>query len=138
MHFIGGFEMPEIAWDFASLNGKIGWEQLGSDNDVGFKTPLGTNHAFNGWADKFLNTPSLGIRDFYGVLSTQIHGVKLMAIYHQYDSATGNIDYGHEIDALAITQFGGHYTILLKYADYFASGYANDTRKIWMSVGVDF
>ena len=138
MHFIGGFEMPEIAWDFANLSGKVGWEQLGSDNNVGFKTPLGTNHAFNGWADKFLTTPSLGIRDFYGILSTRIHGFKLMAIYHQYDSATGNIDYGHEIDALVVKKFSGHYTILLKYADYFASGYATDTRKIWVSVGVDF
>ena len=48
-----------------------GYEVLGSDeNDagvgnVGFRTPLATGHAFNGWADVFLATPANGLRDAY-------------------------------------------------------------------------
>ncbi|MCS5565047.1 MAG: alginate export family protein [Methylococcales bacterium] len=139
LHFIGGFQIPQLPWNgVTDFTAKIGWEQLGSDNGVGLQTPLGTNHAFNGWADKFLTTPSQGIHDMYGTLSTQVHGIKLMAVYHQYDSAIGNIDYGHEIDALAVKKFAGHYTVMFKYANYSAQNHATDTQKIWMSVGVDF
>jgi hypothetical protein len=52
-----------------------GYEVLGSDNNVGFRTPLATLHAFNGWADVFLNTPGAGLRDWYAfVASTGVAG----------------------------------------------------------------
>ena len=137
-HVIGGFEIPEIGWGFTNLTGQVGWEQLGSENDVGLQTPLGTNHAFNGWADQFLVTPPKGIRDLYGVISTLLYGVKMAAIYHQFDSAVGGINYGHEIDALVVKKFAKHYTVLFKYANYFARNFATDTQKFWVSVGVDF
>ncbi len=41
----------------------LGREILSSDNGVGFKTPLATGHAFNGWTDLFLGTPSTGLED---------------------------------------------------------------------------
>ena len=40
-----------------------GYEVLGSDNGQGFRTPLATLHAFNGWADVFAVTPCAGLRD---------------------------------------------------------------------------
>lgn len=138
MHFIGGLEIPDLAWGFTNLTGKIGWEQLGSDNNQGLQTPLGTNHAFNGWADLFLVTPPQGLQDLYGVLSTKLFGVKLMTVYHQFDSAVGGIDYGHEIDALVVKKFAKHYTVLFKYANYFARNFKTDTQRFWVSVGVDF
>ena len=36
---------------------------LGSDNGVGFSTPLNNGHRYQGWADKFLATPGDGIED---------------------------------------------------------------------------
>jgi len=61
-----------------------------------------------------------------------------MAVYHQFNSAVGGIDYGHEIDALAVKKFAGHYTLLFKYANYFARNFATDTQRIWVSFGIDF
>lgn len=137
-HLVAGFEIPELGWGLTNLTGKAGWEQLGSENGIGLQTPLGTNHAFNGWADKFLVTPPNGIQDLYGTLSVRLLGTKLMAVYHQFDSAVGGIDYGHEIDALVVKKFAKHYTVLFKYANYFARNFVTDTQKFWISVGVDF
>jgi len=90
------------------LTGKIGWEQLGSDNNISLQTPRGTNHAINGWAEKFLVTPPNGIQDLYGILSARLFGVKIAALYHHFDSAVGSIDYGHEIDTLVVKKFAKH------------------------------
>jgi len=137
-HIVGGLEIPAHFSGFTGLTGKAGWEQLGSANDVGLQTPLGTDHAFNGWADKFLLTPPKGIQDLYGSLSVKLFGIKLMTVYHQFDSAVGGIDYGHEIDALAVKKFAKHYTVLFKYANYFARNFATDTQKFWISIGIDY
>jgi hypothetical protein len=48
----------EVGTTVASVNVKVGYELLGSDNgEYGFATPLATLHKFNGWADQFLGTP---------------------------------------------------------------------------------
>ena len=41
-----------VAQDRYALS--VGYEVLGSDNGVGFYTPLATLAKFNGWADAFL------------------------------------------------------------------------------------
>ncbi len=137
-HAIVGFKAPQLGWGFSNLIGKVGWEQLGSNNGVAFQTPLGTNHAFNGWADQFLVTPPTGIQDLYGSISAKLHGVKMMVVYHQFDSAVGNIDYGHEIDALIVKKFGKHYRMLAKYAQYYSRNFKTDTQKFWLAFGVNF
>ena len=47
-HFVGGLQVPNTDSLFTNLTGKFGYELLGSDNGLSFRTPLGTNHAFNG------------------------------------------------------------------------------------------
>ena len=54
------------------VKASVGLEYLGSNNGVGFKTPLATLHKFNGFADVFLNTPSGGLTDAYASLGTQL------------------------------------------------------------------
>lgn len=138
MHFVGGLMIPEVGWGFTELTGKVGWEQLGSDNNVGLQTPLGTNHKFNGWADKFLVTPGQGLQDLYGVVGTRFFGVKLAAIYHQFDSAVGGVAYGNEIDAIAVKKFGKHYQVMFKYANYWAQNFGVDTQKFWIQLTMDY
>lgn len=137
-HVTGGMEISEINGELNRLGVELGWEHLGSQNNTALQTPLGTNHAFNGWADQFLTTPPQGLNDLYGALAMKIFGLRLATIYHQFDSATGNMDYGREIDAQVEKKFAGHYTVLFKYANYFANDFANDTQKIWLSVSVNF
>jgi len=114
-----------------------GWEKLGSDNGRAVQTPMATLHKFNGWADLFLTTPAAGLEDAYVTLSRKFDGVKLLpgltasVTFHQFDSATGGIDYGSEWDA-SVGFKVGKVGLLVKYADYDADEFGADTRKMWL------
>jgi hypothetical protein len=101
-----------------SLEVKLSYEVLEGDGVSAFQTPLGTNHAFQGWADRFLLTPSDGIEDIYGTLSAGAFGAKLMLIYHDLSASNEDYEYGTEWDAVLSKTFAEHYTIGLKYAAY--------------------
>ena len=65
-NFEAGLSMKPVAFGG-------GYEVLGSGSNsgtgggrTGFKTPLATGHAFNGWDDVFLSTPANGLQDCYG------------------------------------------------------------------------
>ena len=120
------------------VTAKVGWEQLDGQDGLGFRTPLGTNHAFQGWADLFLVTPANGIRDIYGLITTNVMSVKLLGVYHDFDDDTGHINYGKEYDFLAVKTFGKHYSLLAKYAYYDADNFGTDTQKFWLQAGVSF
>ena len=67
-------------------------EQLnGKGLNKTFDTPLGTNHAFQGWADLFLVTPNNGIRDVFGTVHTTLDrgNVILSGVYHDFTDDTG-------------------------------------------------
>ncbi len=83
-----------------------------------FQTPLGTNHAFQGWADRFLLTPGDGIVDIYGTLAATVYGANFMLMYHDLSSDNEDYDYGTELDVVLSRTFKDHYTVGLKYADY--------------------
>ncbi len=126
----------------AGFDAKLGLETLGSDNgNAGFQTPLGTKHAFNGWADKFLTTPKNGLEDLYLSLSTAKLGPKLQLDYHQFDANKGNADYGSEIDLLIAQKFSENYTGLIKFGHFSEGdkglGY-RDTQKIWLQLEATF
>lgn len=137
-HLIGGISAPNKDSLVSDITGTIGYEVLGSDNGVSFKTPLGTNHAFNGWADQFLTVPPEGLQDLYGSLSSVIGGVKLDLIYHDFQSDAGSIDYGTEFDMMLTKKFGSHYTLQAKYANYSADEFKVDTEKFWLQFTVNY
>jgi len=103
-----------------------GYEVLGSDaNDrlaggrASFRTPLATLHAFNGWNDLFLNTPAVGLRDFYAYAQVTLPWqVPLRFVYHKYEADSGSADFGHEFNVMATKSFGKHWTAMLKYGFY--------------------
>ena len=115
-----------------------GIETLGSDNGVGFKTPLATLHKFQGFADKFLGTPGAGIEDMYVTAKTKIKGVKLSATYHDLTSDEGSTDYGSEIDLVAAYKISKNYSLLAKYAMYDADDHQTDTDKLWVQLVAKF
>ena len=137
-HFIGGLLAPNSGSMLTNISGKFAYEVLGSDNGVSFKTPLGTNHGFNGWADQFLTVPPDGLRDLYGILSSTIAGVKVDLIYHDFQADEGGSDYGTEFDAMLTKKFASHYTLQAKYANYNADEYKTDTQKFWLQFTVAF
>jgi len=86
---------------------------------AGFRTPLATLHAFNGWADVFLNTPNDGLQDIYAFAQVTLpEQIPLRFVYHKFDAEHGGGDYGQEFDAVASKKFGKYWTALVKYAYY--------------------
>ncbi len=123
----------EAAMATKVITAKLGYEVLGSDGGAyGFQTPLATKHAFNGWADKFLSTPTAGLRDLMLTLSGKLSGTRLVAVYHDFSADEGNAEYGSEIDLLATKKFGKRYLTGLKYSSYKADSYSTDTNKLWL------
>ncbi len=117
---------------FSAWQAGAGVEILGSDNGVGFSTPLATLHKFQGFADKFLSTPANGIEDKYLKLGYKLDQLELMAFYHWLDAAEGEADYGKELDLQLSYSLNAQHAVLLKYADYQANLLHTDTSKFWL------
>lgn len=138
--------LAEAGVSFSGLTFKAGFESLGSDNgNFSFQTPLATLHKFNGWADKFLSTPVNGLDDLYisaayvvKAESSALNGLKLVVVYHDFNSQVGDLNYGTEFDVLISKKINKTFSVSLKYADYAADGFASDTRKIWFTIGANF
>ncbi len=123
----------------AKITAKIGRETQESDGGVtAFRTPLGTNHKFSGWADKFLGTPADGLEDTYFLASTKISGFSLTAVYHDFEAEHGSKDYGDELDLSIAKKVTENVTVLGKFADYDGAGGKDDTRKLWLQVQAKF
>ena len=112
---------------------------LGSDNDQGFRTPLATLHAFNGWADQFLATPADGLEDAYGLIDYRISSWSLQGRYHRFSAEATGRTFGDELDLAARRPLGDRYSLLLKFAAFDADDAAfADARKFWLMVTAKF
>jgi hypothetical protein len=115
---------------------RVGTEHMGGDGTHALQAPLGTLHAFNGWADKFNATPPAGLDDRYlgaggkwraGTLEWQL-------AWHDYRADTGGARYGGELDASLGFPVAKGVRGLAKIADYRADAWARDTRKFWLQL----
>ena len=108
-----------------ALTAKLSREHLGGDGGFDrFTTPLATGHAFQGWADRFLNTPGDGIDDTYTTFLATVAGMNFMLDYHWFEADHDDYDYGEELDVMLTRVIRQHYTVGIKYADYRADGNA--------------
>ncbi|MFT4938675.1 MAG: hypothetical protein ACI88A_001704 [Paraglaciecola sp.] len=128
----------EVGTTVSSIKLALGYELLGSDNAKGFATPLATLHKFQGFADKFLATPTNGVEDIYLKVSTKYNKLGLSAVWHELSSDSTNIDYGSELDLTASYPLADKIGILLKYANFSADDFATDTSKLWAMANVKF
>ncbi len=128
----------EAGTKLGKANVLVGYEVLGSDNGVGFNTPLATKHKFQGFADKFLGTPGQGMRDIYVTGKMKVSGVKLSATYHDLRSDVDSIKYGTEIDLVAAYAIDKNYNVLVKFASYNADEAYTDTNKLWLQAVAKF
>lgn len=133
------YSLFEVGYKFSSLALKVGQETLGGDGVYAFTTPLATLHAFNGWADMFLATPVTGLVDVYVDVGAPLAGLNLKAVYHDFSSDTGGIDFGTEFDFLITRKFSPAYSGGIKFASFSsdAAPYV-DTDKIWIFFQADF
>ena len=129
-----------------------GYELLGSDSNNAFQTPLGSSHAFNGWADQFVTTPDQGLEDIYltvGYEISDLHdwvdGTEITGTYHHFDGDKSG-DFGSEFN-LGLTKTIplenvdrlDDLVLTAKYADYRADDAPySDKQVFWTQVGVTF
>jgi len=116
-----------------------GYQFIGSDGGAdSFIFPLGTNHAFNGWADRFLATPVTGLQDLYGYVKADLpKGFKGMIVYHQFWSDVGSTDFGSEIDAVVSKKISKNWSVLGKFAHFMGDALTDNT-KFWVETTFSF
>lgn len=138
MHFIGGFGLKKLGL-------AAGLEQLsGSPEDGQFNTVFATAHKFNGWADKFLKTPTDGLQDFYISLGGAWNSFKYVATRHDFQAESSSTTYGTEYDALVTYVSTWKQSFSLKAAFYTADdqaptlGLATDVTKLWAFTSFTF
>lgn len=137
LDYSADYSLVEGQYAINALTAGLGWEVLGGDDERGFQTPLATLHKFQGWADKFLTTPTTGVEDIYAKLGYKVGDVgpfdalNLTAVYHDFSADVGGADYGSEINLAASAKWKS-IGITLKYADYSADDFATDTSKLWI------
>lgn len=122
-----------------ALSGAVGYELLGSDNGQGYRTPLATLHAFNGWADQFLATPGTGLQDLYLKFGYSFSGWKLAAQLHEFSADAGGEDFGSEIDIALSRKLSERYGLTLKLASFNADSVNRvDTTKAWLMLTANY
>lgn len=129
--------------DFARAGWKIspGYEHLGSDDGrEAFQFPLGTNHAFNGYADAFLTTPVNGLRDLHLILETPADplGCTHRLAVHHFDSDNNSQSLGEEIDWSVRRPIGKSAYAMLVAAWLEGRGPQPDVHRISAEVGWTF
>jgi hypothetical protein len=144
------YALAEVGLNFAvggileSIGIKYDYERLeGDGGQRSFQAPLGTNHAFQGFADRFLVTPGDGIQDHFVTLSGKLSDTQISFVYHNFVSDKDNYQYGDEFDIFAEHTFNKYVLAGLKFSDYQAnsnnlnitrnavSGQALDLTRFW-------
>lgn len=101
----------------------LGVESMGA----GFKTPLATVHAFNGFADAFIGGriegSQNGITDVYISHTVPIfYGIKWLNVLHAYGDNEVSTGYGWEYNSVLTKKFDENFTALAKFAHFESEG----------------
>lgn len=108
-------------FDFGALT--VGIEHL----DAGFKTPLATVHAFNGFADVTdgarISGAHNGLTDLYVSHMIPIcWGIKWTNVLRAMDDNSIGSGYGWEYDSVLMKKFDDHFTAIAKFAFFDSDG----------------
>ncbi len=133
LNFSADYLRLQAGLQIGGLSLAAGYEQLGEDNGQGFRTPLATLHAFNGWADQFLATPGEGLEDVYLKLAYKHQGWSFAVQLHDYSASQGGLDFGSEVDLAVTRKFGKRYAMTGKFAHFKSDAAArSDVTKAWL------
>lgn len=127
-----GYSSLMIGVGLQWANLRLAWEQLdGSPADGRFTTPLATLHEWNGWADRFLETPTDGLEDLYLQVDGEVGPLAWLVRYHDFGAQSSSVSYGQELDLRLLYTGRRGLTFGLKGALYDADRFAADTDS-WM------
>ena len=110
---------------------KADYEVLEGNGARGFTTPLATTHAFQGWADAWVQPLGGnkgfvdGLKDFNLTLEARpkiaagpFSKPALLLRYHDFDDQRTGVKLAHEWDAQAQAALSARLSVALKYADF--------------------
>ncbi len=108
---------------FGSQSLTVGLEHLGA----GFKTPLATVHAFNGFADVTdgarISGAHNGLTDLYVTHTIPLfYGIKWMNALHAFGDDEVSTGYGWEYDSVLTKKFDDQFTAIAKFAQFSSEG----------------
>jgi hypothetical protein len=121
----------DVAATFDIWTVKASYESLEGNGTRGFTTPLATTHAFQGWADAWVQ-PLGGNKGFVDGLEdanltlnvkprwkwTYLFNLDVLVRYHDFDDQRTGANLGREWDAQIQAAFNPKLTGAIKYADF--------------------
>jgi hypothetical protein len=121
----------DLAATFDIYTAKVSFESLEGNGTRGFTTPLATTHAFQGWADAFVQ-PLGGNKGFVDGLEdlnftlnakprwrwTYLFNIDVLVRYHDFDDQRTGANLGREWDAQVQAALNPKLSVAIKYADF--------------------
>ena len=114
--------------ELAAGDTKLGALTFGLEHlDAGFKTPLATVHAFNGFADVTdgarISGAHNGLTDLYLAHTIPVwFGIKWTNVLHAMGDNELSAGYGWEYDSVLAKKFDDHFTAIAKFAWFNSEG----------------
>jgi len=141
-----GYQSYSVNYSQVGVTGLIGMDILEGSGGRGFSTPLATLHAFQGWADVFLATPTVGLRDVSAGVKGNIPAIipdaksmSWLVLYHDFDSDNGATALGSEWNAKLRMPINEHLAVEAKGAVFDgATGGPADRTKFWLALEASF
>lgn len=123
----------------------LAFERLGADSGQAFQTPLATLHAFQGWADVFLTTPTDGLTDLSATTSWTVRqppvgrSAVLTAAWREYRDGDRDLRFGRELNVSARLMLDAHWSMEAKLARFDGARPAfPDRTKVWFALEHSF
>jgi alginate export protein len=121
----------DLAGTFDIWTAKVSYESLEGNGTRGFTTPLATTHAFQGWADAFVQPLGGnkgfvdGLEDLNFTLNAKprwrwpyLFNLDVLVRYHDFDDQRTGASLGREWDAQIQGTINPRLTAAIKYADF--------------------
>lgn len=121
----------DVAGTFDIWTVKASYEELEGDGARGFTTPLATTHAFQGWADAWVQPVGGnkgfvdGLQDFNLTLNakprwrlTYLFNIDVIVRWHDFQDERTGAHLGNEWDAQVTAAINPRLSAALKYADF--------------------
>jgi hypothetical protein len=145
-----GFSSAEVIGSFDIYTVRLGYEVAEGNGVRNFVAPLGTAHAFQGWADAFdINSPTAvpnGVEDLNLTLNLRprwrkdkFFNLDFTFRYHDFQTQRTGVEIGTEFDAQFTAAFTPQLSMIVKGAKFDGSGLPGipaDRTKIW--VGLEY
>jgi hypothetical protein len=141
-----GFSSAELIGAFDIYTVRLGYEVAEGNGVRNFVAPLGTAHAFQGWADAFeINTPTSlpnGVEDLNLTVNLRprwrkdhFFNMDFTFRYHDFQTQRTGVDIGTEFDAQFTVSFTPQLSMIAKAASFDGTdlpGSFADRTKVWV------